>query len=57
MDSITVNISNNGKSIKVGDYMEIINHSNGIDKIANQCNTICDEILTSISKRVKRVYL
>ena len=44
MDSITVNISNNGKSIKVGDYMEIINHSNGIDKIANQCNTICDEI-------------
>ena len=47
----------NNKLIKVGDYMEIINHSNGIDKIANQCNTICDEILTSISKRVKRVYI
>ena len=57
MDSITVDISKNSKSIKVGDYMEIINHLNGIDKIANQCNTICDEILTSISKRVKRVYL
>jgi alanine racemase len=57
MDSITVDISKNDKSIKVGEYMEIINHLNGIDKIANQCNTICDEILTSISKRVKRVYL
>ena len=57
MDSITVDISKNSKSIKVGDYMEIINHDNGIDKIASQCNTICHEILTSISKRVKRVYL
>ena len=57
MDSITVDISKNSKSIKVGDYMEIINHLNGIDKIAAQCNTICHEILTSISKRVKRVYL
>ena len=57
MDSITVDISKNDKSIKIGEYMEIINHLNGIDKIANQCNTICDEILTSISKRVKRVYL
>jgi len=57
MDSITVDISKNSKSLKVGDYMEIINHFNGIDKIASQCNTICHEILTSISKRVKRVYL
>ena len=57
MDSITVDISNNAKSIEVGDYMDIINHLNGIDKIAGQCNTICHEILTSISKRVKRVYL
>tara|TARA_B110000014_G_C19633078_1_gene334015 strand:- start:73 stop:558 length:486 start_codon:yes stop_codon:yes gene_type:complete len=57
MDSITVDISNNAKSIKVGDYMDIINHLNGIDKIAGQCNTICHEILTSISKRVKRIYI
>ena len=57
MDSIIVDISKNNKSIKVGDYMEIINHSNGIDKIAHQSNTICDEILTSISKRVKRIYI
>jgi len=57
MDSITIDISKNSKSIKVGDYMEIINHLNGIDKIAGECNTICHEILTSISKRVKRVYI
>lgn len=56
MDSITVDISKNNKSLKVGDYMDIINHSNGIDKIAIQSNTICHEILTSISKRVKRIY-
>ena len=57
MDTITIDISKNNKSIKVGDYMELINHMNGIDKIAKQCSTICDEILTSISKRVKRVYI
>jgi len=57
MDTITVDISKYSKSIKIGNYMEIINHLNGIDKIANQCNTICHEILTSISKRVKRVYI
>ena len=57
MDSITVDISKNDKSVKVGEYMDIINHLNGIDKIASECDTICDEILTSISKRVKRVYL
>jgi len=57
MDSLTVDISKNSNSVKVGDYMEIINHLNGIDKISGQCNTICHEILTSISKRVKRVYV
>ena len=37
--------------------MELINHVHGIDKIAKQCNTISHEILTSISKRVIRVYV
>ena len=37
--------------------MELINHTHGIDKMAKQCNTISHEILTSVSKRVKRVYL
>ena len=57
MDSITIDITRNHKSLKVGDYMELINHTNGIDKIAKECDTICNEILTSISKRVKRVYI
>ena len=50
-------MSNNDKSLKVGNYMDIINHSNGIDKIAAQSNTISHEVLTSISKRVKRIYI
>ena len=54
MDTITIDITKNRKSIKVGEYMELINHVHGIDKMAKECNTICDEILTSISDRVKR---
>ena len=57
MDSITVDITKNSKSIKVGNYMELISYKDGIDKIAKVSNTICDEILTSISKRVKRIYI
>ena len=57
MDTITIDITKNSKSIKVGEYMELINHLHGIDKMAKQCNTICDEILTSISDRVKRIYV
>ena len=57
MDTITIDITKNRKSIKVGEYMELINHLHGIDKMAKQCNTICDEILTSISDRVKRIYI
>ena len=57
MDTITIDITKNSKSIKVGEYMELINHLHGIDKMAKQCNTICDEILTSISDRVKRIYI
>ena len=57
MDTITIDITKNNKSLKVGGYMELINHKNGIDKIAKECNTISNEILTSISKRVKRIYV
>ena len=57
MDTITVDITKNSKFLKVGNYMELINHKNGIDKIAKECNTISNEILTSISKRVKRIYI
>ena len=57
MDSITIDISQKSNLLKVGDYMELINHAHGIDKMAKQCNTISHEILTSISKRVNRVYV
>ena len=57
MDSITIDISRKSNLLKVGDYMELINHAHGIDKMAKKCNTISHEILTSISKRVKRVYI
>lgn len=57
MDTITIDITKNSRHLKVGKYMELINHTHGIDKIAKQCNTISHEILTSISKRVNRVYV
>ena len=55
MDTITIDISKNYKIFKEGDYIELINHKYGIDYMAIKCETICDEVLTSISKRVKRV--
>ena len=57
MDSITVDIAKNHQKIKEGMYMELINHKYGIDYHAKKSKTICDEVLTSISKRVKRVYI
>ena len=57
MDTITIDVSKNYKIFKEGEYIEIINHKYGIDYMASKCETICDEILTSISKRVKRVYI
>ena len=56
MDSITVDISKSKKLLKVGNYLEIINYKNGIDELAKQCETISNEILTSISNRVQRIY-
>lgn len=57
MDSITVDISNSNYPIKTGQYLEIINYKFSIEKMAQKCGTISNEILTSISKRVKRVYI
>ena len=36
--------------------MELINYKYDIEKLAKECNTISNEILTSISPRVKRIY-
>ena len=57
MDSITVDISKSKYKIKCGQYMELINKNNDIQTLAKICGTISNEILTSISKRVKRVYI
>ena len=57
MDSLTVDITNSNYLIKVGHYMEIINHHKRTEKLARSIGTISNEILTSISKRVKRVYI
>ena len=56
MDSITIDITRLKKIFKIGQYVEIINYSHGIDELAKQCGTISNEILTSISNRVHRIY-
>ena len=57
MDSITIDVTKYFKLIKKGIYMEIINYEYDIEKFAKECNTISNEILTSISNRVKRIYI
>ena len=57
MDSITIDISKSKSKIICGNYMEVINSDFTAEKMALKCNTISNEILTSISKRVKRVYI
>ncbi len=56
MDSITIDISKSKKTFKIGNYIEIINYYQTIDNLAQQSDTISNEILTSITKRVKRIY-
>ena len=56
MDTITIDITNHEKLLKVGKFVELINHKNDIEKLAKSCDTISNEILTSISNRVIRVY-
>lgn len=57
MDTITLDITKSKNDIQIGQYCEIINTKNDIEKLAKKCGTISNEILTSISKRVKRVYI
>ena len=57
MDSFTIDITNSKDNLKVGKYIDLINHKNGIEDFANQCMTISNEIITSIGLRVKRSYV
>ena len=54
MDLITVDIT--GIDAKEGDVVEIFGDNITISEIANKLNTIPYEVLTGISRRVKRVY-
>jgi alanine racemase len=55
MDMTMVDITD--LSAKAGDEVEIIGTHQSLEKLASAMNTIPYEVLTSISKRVHRVYL
>ena len=40
MDTITIDITKNSNHLKVGQYLEIFNHTFGIDSLAKQCGTL-----------------
>jgi alanine racemase len=46
-----------GMDVKPGDEAEIFGANISIEEIASLCNTIPYEILTSIPRRVKRIYV
>ena len=57
MDSFTIDITNSKHNLQVGMYIEIINKKYDIEDFANKCETISNEVLTSIGSRVKRLYV
>jgi len=57
MDTSVVDITNFYHRIKLGDYVELINDRNDIEIIAKQANTVSQNILTSLGKRVKIKYI
>ena len=56
MDTITIDITKHNKLFKEGMLVDLINYKNDIEKLAKNCETISNEILTLISDRVKRIY-
>ena len=56
MDILTIDITSHAKVLKVGMFVELINYENDIEKLAKRCGTISNEILTSISDRIKKIY-
>ncbi|MOA59038.1 Alanine racemase [compost metagenome] len=55
MDMLMVDIGN--AVVKEGDEVLIFNANPTLEEFANYCNTIPYEVLTSISRRVKRIYI
>ena len=57
MDSIMVDVTKI-KDVKIGDTVYIFDNVNiTLDELANRCNTINYEVLTSVSYRVPRAYI
>ena len=54
MDQAMIDIT--GTDAQVGDYAIIFGDQLPIEELANKLNTISYEVLTSISRRVQRVY-
>lgn len=58
MDSVGIDISSLPEgTLKVGDSLEVLGPHQGIDQLADACDTISYEILTSLGTRYHRVYL
>ena len=57
MDSFTIDITNSKNNIKIGMYVDIIDHLHGLESFAKQAETISNEIITSIGARVKKIYV
>ena len=57
MDTCTIDITRHHKFLKIGKFVDIINYQYDVEKFAKKCSTISNEILTSITHRVKRVYI
>jgi alanine racemase len=55
MDMCMVDVT--GLNVKPGDEAEVFGNNIPVEEIAQKCNTIPYEILTSIPVRVKRVYV
>ncbi|MET3590166.1 alanine racemase [Bartonella silvatica] len=57
MDSIIVDTTDLDKKPQRGDWVELIGTHQTLEKISTDANTIPHEILTSIGKRYKRIYI
>ena len=57
MDTCTIDITRYHKFLKIGKFVDIINYQYDVEKFAKKCSTISNEILTSITPRVKRIYI
>jgi alanine racemase len=55
MDMMMINVEN--ANVKEGDSVVIFNSNPTLEEFSKYCNTITYEVLTSISPRVKRIYI